>query len=113
MTRPDWITDEQLKIATNKAIKIFDDFCKDKNGEESLWTGIEIDDKSFDIECWDKTGADRGVYRCDSTGTLHCNVYPTREVDGQTETDGDNYITVLARICGITYKLQEINDEKL
>ena len=24
MSKPDWITEEQLKIATNKAIKIFD-----------------------------------------------------------------------------------------
>ena len=108
MTKPDWITDEQLKIATNKAIKIFDNFCKDKNGEESLWTGIEIDDKSFDIECWDKTGEETGVYRCDSTGTIHCNVYPTREVDGYLETIGTEWKCLLIRKDGITYKLEEI-----
>ncbi len=111
MTKVDWIIDEQLKIATNKAIQIFDDFCKDKNGEESLWTGIEIDGKEFDINCFDWSGAEDGNYRDNSIGFATCSIYPTKEVDGQTETDGDNYITVLARICGITYKLQEINDD--
>ena len=111
MSKPDWITEDQLKKATDIAINSFKHFWLAEDLGDEYWVGVEIEGQEFDINCFDWEGAQEGNYRDNSIGFATCSIYPTKEVDGQTETDGDNYITLLAKICGITYKLQEINDD--
>ena len=105
-----WITDYQLDKATDIAINSFNHFWLAEDLGEEYWVGVEIEGKEFDINCSDVSGAEDGNYRDNTTGFGTCDIYPTKEVDGQTQVDTDNSITLLARIYGTTYKLQEIKD---
>jgi hypothetical protein len=85
----DWITEQELEIATGKAFEIYKDFRSDHDcmqGEQT-WTEIEINGKFFDIECFDD---DTNKPRTETS----CAVYPVYPSDcGRwTETDGSKWI---------------------
>jgi hypothetical protein len=81
------ITQSQLNKARLEAKKIYKDFLKDLNQGEQSWNEIEINEKYFDIECFDD---DMGKPRTDT----YCSIYATYPTQCGTwrETDGTKFI---------------------
>tara|TARA_R100001509_G_C4829973_1_gene202948 strand:- start:637 stop:966 length:330 start_codon:yes stop_codon:yes gene_type:complete len=95
MNPSDWITEDEINQAKVEAKEIWENFCNDLeacDGEQS-WTEIKINDKFFDIECYDP--------ECDRTGLkqeMYCNLYPAiPTVNGWRETDGTRGIKLFSK----------------
>lgn len=86
----EWITDAELKEANEKAMKIFDSFYSETVEAEEIWTEIIVNNKYFDVNCWDE-GIDEG-YR-NREGAVHCVLHRVVENGaGVRYCDGDTYI---------------------
>ena len=86
----EWITDAELKEANEKAMKIFDSFYSEAVEAEEIWTEIIVNNKYFDVNCWDE-GIDMG-YR-NREGAVHCALHRVVEDEGGVRScDGDTYI---------------------
>lgn len=88
MTKKSWITKDELTVAYKKALKIFNDFCK--GDDEQQWTEIEINNKYFDIDCYQEVDE------------AFCSIYPTYCTKGGQwrETDFNRYIRLFTRKLG-------------
>lgn len=86
----EWITDAELKEANEKAMKIFDIFYSETVEAEEIWTEIIVNNKYFDVNCWDE-GIDDG-YR-NREGAVHCILHRVVEDEtGVRSCDGETYI---------------------
>tara|TARA_R100000935_G_scaffold22863_2_gene41976 strand:+ start:42 stop:338 length:297 start_codon:yes stop_codon:yes gene_type:complete len=84
----EWITDAELKEANEKALKIFDNFYYKAVTAEEIWTEITVNNKFFDVNCWDE-GIDHGYENRE--GAVHCilhrvavDEFGVRSCDGET-----------------------------
>lgn len=85
-----WITDSEIREATEQAVDIFDEFFLNTSHGEETWTEIQIGDKFFDLNCWDEGMGDG--YE-DRKGAVHCTIYPTKELEnGYRYNEGDIYL---------------------
>ena len=95
MNPSEWITEDELNQARVEAKEIWENFCNDLeacDGEQS-WTEIKINDKFFDVECYDE--------ECDRTGIkqeMYCNIYPAIPTEnGWRETDGTRWVRLFSK----------------
>jgi hypothetical protein len=81
-----WITDSELEEANKKALEIFDGFYLNEGDGEEIWEEIEVNNKFYDINCWDE-GISQG---CNAReGAVHCTIYPLEEdAEGYRFNDG-------------------------
>lgn len=85
-----WITDSELKEANEKALEIFDNFYLNEGDGEEIWQEIEVNNKFYDINCWDE-GIGEGIP--DREGAVHCTIYPLEEdAKGYRFNDGQRCI---------------------
>ena len=86
----EWITDAELKEANEKAMKIFDIFYSEAVEAEEIWTEIIVNNKYFDVNCWDE-GIEDGYENRE--GAVHCILHRVVEDEaGVRSCDGDTYI---------------------
>ena len=91
MNSIEWITDAELKEANEKAMKIFDIFYSaGEEGYEESWTEVIVNNKYFDVNCWDEGIEDGYINR---EGAVHCILHRVVEDEaGVRSTDDDSYI---------------------
>ena len=97
MNSIEWITDAELKEANEKAMEIFDNFYSEEEEsggigslEEEIWTEIVVNNKYFDVNCWDEGIEDGYINR---EGAVHCILHRVVEDEaGVRSTDDDSYI---------------------